>query len=138
MTPHLPPIDAIEARLLADGHRVRRIFFRDLVLELPIGIHESELAGPQRVAVNLSLYIRVADPDAGDDIARVFDYDQVRRKIMGFTKIGRINLQETLVEAIADACLEYDAVLGVRAATEKLDVYANCAGVGIEIVRIKN
>ncbi|MCZ6604166.1 MAG: dihydroneopterin aldolase [Alphaproteobacteria bacterium] len=130
------PIDALEAKLIADGKRVRRIFFRDFVLEVPIGVHESELGAPQRIAINLSLY--VADDPAGDDLAQVFDYDRVRRAITRLARRNHINLQETLVEAIAETCLGFEEVLGVRASTQKLDIYANCAGVGIEIVRLRD
>ncbi len=138
MTGPRPPIDALEAKLIADGNRIRRIFFRDLMLNIPIGVHESELNGPQRVAINLSLYVRVADGEISDKLETVFDYDVIRRTVTKLSTQSHTNLQETLIEKIADACLEFDEILGVRASIQKLDVYENCAGVGVEIARIKD
>lgn len=138
MTGPRPPIDALEAKLIADGRRIRRIFFRDLILNIAIGVHESELHGPQRVAINLSLYVRVAPGDTDDALENVFDYDVIRRTVTTLSAGPHTNLQETLIENIADTCLAFADVLGVRASIQKLDVYDNCAGVGIEIVRVKD
>ncbi len=130
--------DAIETQLLADFGQVRKIFFRELVLEIAIGVYPRELLAPQRIGINLALYLAPLDPDHGDNLARVFDYDQIRRAIKGLAADGHINLQETLLERIVEICLAPDEVVAVRASTEKLDVYDDCAGVGLETVRIKD
>jgi dihydroneopterin aldolase len=137
MTGPQPPIDALEAKLIADGHRIRRIFFRDLILDIPIGVHESEMAAPQRVSINVSLYVKVKDGENPDVFSDVFDYDKVKRRITSLTDGGHVFLQETLVDALIDTCLGFEEVLGVRASSQKLDVYENCAGVGIEMVRMR-
>ncbi len=127
----------LQAVLARGGTEINKIFFRDMILTIPIGIYASELAGPQRVAINLELFLKPRAGDHGDDIANVFDYDQVRTRIRKLAQERRHNLQETLVERIADVCLAFEEVCAVRVASEKLDVYEDCAGVGYEITRIK-
>ncbi len=132
------PAAALLERVLAkNGTEIAKIFFRDLILNIPIGIYVAEQAGAQRVAINLELFLKPRAGDHGDDIANVFDYDQVRTRIMDLAGDTRLNLQESLVDRIADLCLGFDEVCAVRVASEKLDVYEDCAGVGYEVVRIK-
>ncbi|MHA1564140.1 MAG: dihydroneopterin aldolase [Alphaproteobacteria bacterium] len=128
----------LEAVLAKGGGEISKIFFRDMILTIPIGIYAAELAGPQRVAINLELFLKPRTRDHGDDIANVFDYDQVRTRIRKLAGEKRHNLQETLVDRIADVCLGFDEVCAVRVASEKLDVYEDCAGVGYEVVRVKS
>lgn len=128
----------IPALLAASGGELRTIFFRDLIVEVPIGIHPHEQGRTQRVAINIELLLAPQRADHGDDIGKVLDYDHVRDSIMAIVAARHVNLQETLVEAVVDTCLGLDGVRAVRASTEKLDVYADCAGVGYEVVRIKD
>jgi dihydroneopterin aldolase len=72
-----------------------------------------------------------------DSIAEVFNYDQVRDAIHRLIDGRHINLQETLVEEIADLCFGFDAVVAVRVSSEKTDVYDDCASVGSEVVRLR-
>ena len=48
---------------------------------------------------------------------------------------GHIQLLETAAERIADLCLADRRCAKVRVKVEKLDVYTNAAGVGVEIER---
>ena len=132
-----PGAALLDAALGKEGTEVSKIFFREMVLNIPIGIYAAELAGPQRVAINLELYLKARPGHHGDDIANVFDYDQVRTRVRKLAQEKRHNLQEALVDRIAEACLAFDEVCGVRVSSEKLDVYDDCAGVGYEVVRVK-
>lgn len=132
-----PAAALLERALAKNGTEISKIFFRDLILNIPIGIYAAEQAGAQRVAINIELFLKPRAGDHGDDIANVFNYDQVRTRIIDLAGDRRLNLQESLVERIADMCLGFDEVCGVRVASEKLDIYEDCAGVGCEVVRIK-
>lgn len=121
---------------LAALPEVRRIFLRDFVVECDIGIHDHEKQGPQRLAINVDLYL-MPHPPADDDIARVLDYDRIRDGIRAFVRGRHINLQETLVERLVELCFEFDEVIAVRASTAKLDVYEDAAAVGYEIFRTR-
>ncbi len=112
----------------------RRIFIRDLRLQVSIGIHDFEKDGPQTVVVNVDLLLGSAKAAHGDRIANVLNYDVVHDGIVALAKSRHFNLQETLVEAILDICLGQPGVIEARVSTEKPDVYKDCR-VGYEAVR---
>ena len=136
-TPPVPAIDRVEHLLLERFPAIRKIFFRDLEIDAHIGIHESKQGRPQPVLVNITLYLAPGARSQRDSIAEVFNYDEVRDGVHRLIDGRHINLQETLVEEIADLCLGFETVAAVRVSTEKTDVYADCAGVGCEAVRIR-
>ncbi len=112
----------------------RRLFLRDLRLQVSIGIHDFEKDGPQTVVVNVDLLLGSAKAAHGDRIANVLNYDVVHDGIVALAKSRHFNLQETLVEAILDICLGQPGVIEARVSTEKPDVYKDCR-VGYEAVR---
>lgn len=112
----------------------RRIFIRDLRLQVSIGIHDFEKDGPQTVVVNVDLLLGAAKAAHGDRIGNVLNYDVVHDGIVALAKSRHFNLQETLVEAILDLCLVQPGVIEARVSTEKPDVYKDCR-VGYEAVR---
>ncbi len=116
---------------------LRKIFYRGLMLEIPIGVHASEIGHSQRIVIDIDLYLEPPAAPHRDDIANVFDYDQIRRGVRRLAKGGHINLQETLVERIVDLCLSFDQVRAARVATAKPDIYPDVAAVGYELTRIK-
>jgi len=123
---------------LADGSlELRRIFLEGFELSVSIGIHDFELASPQRVVVNVELFLEPPTATGHEDIRQTVDYDFVRRGVAAFVAGRHIRLQETLVEEIARLCLAPAGVAGVRVSTEKPDVYPDCRAVGYEIVRLK-
>lgn len=115
----------------------RRIFLRRCAVRCSIGIHPFERAEPQRVLVDVDLYLYPHAQDPQEDIARVLDYDFLREGIRALTVGRHFNLQETLVEEIVALCLARPEVRGVRVSTEKPDVYPDCEAVGVEVVRWK-
>jgi dihydroneopterin aldolase len=112
----------------------RRIFIRDFRLQVSIGIHDFERAGPQTVVVNIDLLLGPADTAHDDRIGNVLNYDIVHDGILALAGSRHFNLQETLVEAILDLCLGQAGVVEARVSTEKPDVYGDCR-VGYEAVR---
>ena len=115
----------------------RRLFFRDLRLQVSIGIHDFERKAPQTVVVSVDLILSEPAKAHGDSIANVLDYDFVHNGIVELTKSRHFNLQETLCEAILDHCMKPGQVLEARVSTEKPDVYKDCR-VGYEAVRRRN
>ncbi len=112
----------------------RRIFIRDLRLQVSIGIHDFEQTKPQTVVVNVDLFLAEPAKAHGDRIANVLDYDFVHDGIVALAKGRHFNLQETLCEAILDHCMSPAQVIEARVSTEKPDVYKDCR-VGYEAVR---
>jgi dihydroneopterin aldolase len=116
------------------SHSDRRLFIRDFMLQVSIGIHDFEKKAPQTVVVNVDLLLAPAEKAHGDRIANVLNYDTVHDGIAKLAKSRHFNLQETLVEAILELCLAQSGVVEARVSTEKPDVYQDCR-VGYEATR---
>ncbi|MGN6375355.1 MAG: dihydroneopterin aldolase [Sphingomonas sp.] len=104
-----------------------------LEVQMRLGIHPDEVARPQRVRIDVALYLDYGDAPPGDDIAAAIDYDFVR---LGVHRLAErhFQLQEALCEAIAGLCFADTRVRGVRVRSMKPDIYPDAA-VGCEIVR---
>jgi len=114
---------------------IYRIVVRDLLLMCRIGIYEHERLAPQRVRINVDLAVSETVGDTGDDIANVYNYEDVISGTKSVIASRHIDLVETLAEEIAAHCLKDSRVEDVRVRVEKLDVYAEAESVGIEIER---
>lgn len=105
-----------------------------LDVQVQLGIHPHERAGPQRVLISVALYCDYGDAAPDDRIDAVVDYDFLRAGIIRLATERPFELQETLCEAIAAIALADPRVAGVRVATTKPDIYPD-ARIGCEIVR---
>lgn len=112
-----------------------RVFIRDLVLDVEIGVHNYEKGATQRVRFSIDVDLTRATRALDDDIARTFDYDTIIAGIKGIVARGHINLVETLAEEIARHCLAHPRAARVAVKIEKLD--KEPGAVGVEIVRAK-
>lgn len=112
-----------------------RVFVRDLVLDARIGVYAHEHGRTQRIRINIDLGVDL--PVRGtDELADVVSYETVvagAREIVG---TGHVKLVETLAERIADRCLIDRRVRTVRVRVEKLEVFPDAAGAGVEIERM--
>ena len=116
----------------------RRLFLRDLEVQANIGVHDFEQQQPQRVLIDVDLYVSLAGSMPRDDrIDEVVDYDFVRAVVHERIARGHIALQETLCDDILTHLLDHTGVLAARVATRKPDVYLDCAAVGVETFRAK-
>jgi dihydroneopterin aldolase len=112
----------------------RRVFLRQFDVEVRIGIHDFERARPQRLLIDVDLFVPLSSSTSlRDDLAEVVDYDFVRGLIRERIERGHINLQETLCDQLLAALLAHPSVVAARVATQKPDVYPDCAGVGVEV-----
>jgi 7,8-dihydroneopterin aldolase/epimerase/oxygenase len=119
--------------------KCRRIFLRDHVVAVRIGAHDFEKTQAQRIIFNVELFVPYAhSTPAADKLAEVVDYDFVRALIAKRVASGHIELQETLCDDLATQILAHPQVHAVRLSSCKPDVYADCAGVGVEVFRIKS
>lgn len=116
----------------------RRLFLRNYEVHINIGVHDFEKLGPQRVVVNVDMYVLLSESTPQHDrIHEVVDYDFIRRTIAARVGAGHIELQETLCDDVARCLLEHPKVQAVRVSTEKPDVYPDCDAVGVEVFKIK-
>lgn len=112
-----------------------RVFIRDLVLDVEIGVHHYEKGATQRVRFSVDVDMTPAPKALEDDIGRTFDYDMIVGGIKDIIARGHINLVETLAEEIARHCLAHPRAAIVTVKIEKLD--KEPGAVGVEIVRAK-
>jgi dihydroneopterin aldolase len=130
-------------RAIADARQgLRHVFVRDLVLEARIGVRAAEQRRTQRVRINVDLGVEddgarpMSRSQVGpDDLSRVVDYSVIVAGVRRIVAAGHIRLVETLAERIAEACLEDPRVLSARIRVEKLDIYPDAGGVGVEVER---
>jgi dihydroneopterin aldolase len=117
----------------------RRLFLRNHEVRAEIGIHDFERGKPQRVLVNVDLWVPLATTTPrADHIDEVVDYDFVRRVVAARIAEGRIALQETLADDLLARLLAHPGVRAARVSTEKPDVYPDCDAVGVEVFGIKD
>jgi dihydroneopterin aldolase len=116
----------------------RRLFLRGLDVQARIGIHDFEQGAPQRLLIDVDLYVSLQDTQAvNDQLAEVVDYDFVRQVVHQRVAQGHIGLQETLCDDIMAALMAHPGVQAAQVSTRKPDVYPDCAAVGVEIFRAK-
>ena len=116
---------------------VYRIFLRDLVVRLSIGVHEHEHRRPQQVRVNVELVVRHPGVGFRDEIAAVLSYEGLVEGIRQVAERGHIKLIETLADHIADLCLADSRVLQAEVRIEKLEVFPDAASVGVVMCKTR-
>ena len=115
------------------ANTVTKLFLEDLEVLVDIGIHDFEINKPQRLQVSVSVSL---DPSLiGDavEIGATFDYDFIRSEIKELVGSRRFNLQETLCRLILEKITIEKSVVGATVTTKKIDVYPDCAGVGVQM-----
>jgi len=117
------------------GEPLDRIFVRDYVLDVEIGVHHHEKGVTQRVRFSVDVDIAPSAGALDDNIDRTFDYDFIINGIKSIIARGHINLVETLAEEVAQHCREHPRVERVAVTIEKLD--KDPGAVGVEIIRSK-
>ena len=113
--------------------KTRKIVLEDYCLPVDIGFHDFEVGTPQRILITVEVWVEEAAFAAEDDAAAAWNYDFLRNEIGALAASRRYNLQETLARAIYDLVAARRGVSGLRVSTRKPDIYADCAGVGVEL-----
>jgi dihydroneopterin aldolase len=112
-----------------------KVWVRDLVLPVHIGVWSEEQNLTQRVRFTVELWASDCGHRPGD-LTSVISYDFIVDGIREVASDGHILLTETLAERIAAHCLAHRRAEKVRVAVEKLDRIPG-ASLGCEIVRLK-
>ena len=112
-----------------------RIFVRDLVVAVSIGIHAHEKRQRARLRVNADLEVGLPPPTR-DDFSEVMNYEGIVTGIKSLAEAKQhINLVETFADRVASLCLGDARVRAVRVSVEKLDIYPEAVSVGVLIER---
>jgi dihydroneopterin aldolase len=111
----------------------RKIILEDFDLPVDIGFHAFEIGTPQRLRINVEVWLDAANFPQDDRIDAAWDYDALRSGIMGLVAGRRFNLQETVCRAVYDLVAARAGVVALRVSTRKPDIYPDCAAVGVEL-----
>jgi 7,8-dihydroneopterin aldolase/epimerase/oxygenase len=117
------------------GGPTHKMFVRDLVLDAFVGVHAFEREARQRIRINLAMDVIDRPGAAGDKLDNVVNYEDIVVGVRALVAERHVNLIETLAERIAALVLEDRRVRKVAVRVEKLDIFHDAAGVGVEIVR---
>ena len=113
----------------------RRIMLRDIERQVRIGAYDHERLAPQTVVFNIEVFVNTSNEN--DDIANAYNYDLVVDAVERVIGSGHIDLQETVIERIANDLLTHQAVQAVLVRSEKTQAYPSIRSAGIEIFREK-
>jgi dihydroneopterin aldolase len=111
----------------------RKIMLEDFDLLVDIGFHEFEIGTPQRLRVNIEVWLTAAAFPQCDTVAQAWDYDTLRTSVLALVVGRRFNLQETVAHEIYALVAARQGVKALRVSTRKPDIYPDCAAVGVEI-----
>jgi len=125
--------------MVPDHLKVRqtKLLIESLEVMADIGFHDFEVGAPQRLHVTVELWLDDHAPPPDDDPDKAWNYDFVRAEAIRLASEGRYNLQETLVHALFQRLAACRGVQAIRVKSLKPDVYADAAGVGVEIASFK-
>lgn len=116
----------------------RKVFVRNLVLKIFVGIHDFEKKKKQRVRFNIDI---VLDPDLFPDnnnLNSIVNYEVVIKNIRNITKKKHFPLLESLAEEIFLKLFREKKIKKIKLSIEKLDIIKNTSSVGIEIEKSKS
>jgi dihydroneopterin aldolase len=120
------------------GQGYVRMMIRDLVTEVPLGLHpwERHPEKPQRIVINVELYAAPAGPIKGH--SSIVDYDYIRAAIRKWPRRKHTVFIETLLDELVTLCFRDARVQAARVSIFKPDIYNEAAGAGVEVYRVRD
>jgi dihydroneopterin aldolase len=113
--------------------RCRKIMLEDFDVPVDIGFHDFEIGAPQRLRINIEIWLAETAFPRCDTVVEAWDYDTLRTSVLALVEGRRFNLQETVAHQIFEIVAARPGVEAVRVSTRKPDIYPDCAAVGVEI-----
>ncbi|HEY4941473.1 MAG TPA: dihydroneopterin aldolase [Rhizomicrobium sp.] len=115
-----------------------RMMIRDLVTEVPLGLHpwERHPEKPQRIVINIELYAAPAKAIKGH--SSIVDYDYIREAIRKWPRRKHTVFIETLLDELVKLCFRDKRVQACRVSIFKPDIYNEAAGAGVEVYRVRS
>ncbi len=114
----------------------RRIILKNIRRDIFIGAYDNEKEARQPVVINIELF--VTTDHENDDLNNAYNYDQAVEVVDRLIDGPHIDLQETLIDKIAQDLLTDKRVSAVLVRSEKTQAYPTVDSAGVEIFRIKN
>lgn len=112
-----------------------KIYIRDLRLRTIIGTFPEERTEKQDIVLNITLHCDLSRAGQSDDIADTVDYKAVKKSVIKLVEGSQFLLIERLASEIADCCLGYNGVEGVKITLDKPGALRFARSVAVEIER---
>lgn len=112
-----------------------KIFIRDLLINMFIGVYAHEKTTRQEVRFNIDMVVEDPVEPLNDEYLQVVCYETIATAVQQLCENEHINLVETLAERVADICLSNRRVTSVVVKIEKLQAVKSARAVGVEIER---
>ena len=115
----------------------RKVFIKNLVLNIFIGIHNFEKKKKQRVRFNIEVVTNPNIKPNNKDLSTILNYEDLIIKIKLLVKKQHHELIEDLAENIFEIIFQNKLVKKTSIKIEKLDIIKNSESVGIEFSKSK-
>jgi dihydroneopterin aldolase len=127
----------LKGDLAAIDNRLHTIVFENIEMPMSIGIFDQEKRKRQTVSISAEVLVARRTPVTDDTIENALDYNKIYSGIAALAGGPHIHLQESLAEAVAHLCLQFDEVVAAAVHVRKPEAYEDCDSVGVRIVRTR-
>lgn len=114
-----------------------KIFIKDFLVRIRIGIDEVERATETDVLINIIMYTDTTKAAKTNDLGDAIDYRQIHGDILALVRKRPFVLIEHLAQEIADMTLAHPLIQTVQVTIEKPSILKYSKSAGVEIVRRK-
>ena len=111
----------------------KKIFIKELTLDLKLGYYDFEKDKPQKVKFTLEIDYRDKKPTNDKDLNSIVNYDKIVKLIKKLVKNKHYNFLETLAEDVFDELFKDKRIDKITLQIEKLEIIKDCSSVGIQI-----
>ena len=115
----------------------RKVFIKNLILNVFIGIHNFEKKKKQRVRFNVEVITNPYIKPNNKDLSTILNYEDLINKIKLLVKKQHHELIEDLAENMFEIIFQNRLVKKISIKIEKLDIIKNSESVGIEFSKSK-
>ena len=115
----------------------RKVFIKNLILNVFIGIHNFEKKKKQRVRFNIEVITNPYIKPSNKDLSTILNYEYLINKIKLLVKKQHHELIEDLAENVFEIIFQNRLVKKINIKIEKLDIIKNSESVGIEFSKRK-
>ena len=115
----------------------RKVFIKNLILNVFIGIHNFEKKKKQRVRFNIEVVTNPYIKPSNKDLSTILNYEDLIDKIKLLVKKQHHELIEDLAENMFEIIFQNRLVKKISIKIEKLDIIKNSESVGIEFSKSK-
>ena len=115
----------------------RKVFIKDLTLDIFIGIHNFEKKKKQKVRFNIEI---MTDPNINPskkNMSTILNYETIVSKIHLLVKKKHHDLLEELAENIFNVIFKFRLVKKVKIKIEKLEIIKETESVGINVSKTR-